>query len=156
MLTTACTKAMDYIRKFCFMLTLLYGVSVYSAEFDDLESRIDRMLERLSKVESETPDSCRFKALNLPFLQKLRKNSPNYFACFITGRSNLTNNETTDSFDHLESRVDQMLERLNKIDSQTSFRLHRKMKPEFSVESEDKLPKLFVPPLPQSGPNFRE
>ena len=48
---------MDYIRKFCFMLTLLYGVSVYSAEFDDLESRIDQMLERLSKVESETPDS---------------------------------------------------------------------------------------------------
>ena len=48
---------MIYIRKFCFMLTLLYGVSLYSAELDDLESRIDQMLERLSKVESETPDS---------------------------------------------------------------------------------------------------
>ena len=61
---------MIFIRLFSFLLTLLYGVSVYSAEFDDLESRIDQMLERLSKVESETPAPIRLIIQILHFHHK--------------------------------------------------------------------------------------
>ena len=102
---------MDYIRKFCFMLTLLYGVSVYSAEFDDLESRIDRMLERLSKVESETPDSQSVNNTNPPLPSQTDEDSPQIILpASSQAEVTLQNNENTDSFDHLESRVDQMLE----------------------------------------------
>ena len=144
---------MDYIRKFCFMLTLLYGVSVYSAEFDDLESRIDRMLERLSKVELETPDSQSVNNTNPPLPSQTDEELPQIILpASSQAEVTLQNNETTDSFDHLESRVDQMLERLNQIDSQTSPPPPpQDVETPVSVESEDKLPQIILPPLPQSG-----
>ena len=144
---------MDYIRKFCFMLTLLYGVSVYSAEFDDLESRIDRMLERLSKVESVTPDSQSVNYTNPPLTSQIDEDPPQIFLpASSQAEVTLQNNETIDSFDHLESRVDQMLERLNKIDFQTSPPPPpQDVETPVSVESEDKLPQIILPPLPQSG-----
>ena len=139
---------MDYIRKFCFMLTLLYGVSVYSAEFDDLESRIDQMLERLSKVESETPDSKSVNNTNPPLPSQTDEELPQIILpASSEAEVTLQNNENTDSFDHLESRVDQMLERLNKIDSQTSPPPPpQDMETPVSFESQDELPQIILPP----------
>ena len=146
---------MIFIRLFSFLLTLLYGVSVYSAEFDDLESRIDQMLERLSKVESETPAPHSVNNTNPPLPPQTDKDPPQIILpASSQAEVTLQNNETTDSFNHLESRVDQMLERLNKIDSQTSPPPPpQDVETTVSFESEDELPQIILPPLPQSGLN---
>ena len=144
---------MIFIRLFSFLLTMLYGVSVYSAEFDDLESRIDRMLERLSKVESETPDSQSVNNTNPPLPSQTDEDPPQIILpASSQAEVTLQNNENIDSFDNLESRVDQMLERLNKIDSKTSLPPPpQDVETPVSVESEDELPQIILPPLPQSG-----
>jgi hypothetical protein len=138
-------------RTFSVFLTFVLCTSLHPAELGDLERRIDQMLDRLNQVGSrnsslpptrQIQDQIPLQTEELPEI-----NLPASSEVEVTAQ----NNETTDSFDHLESRVDQMIQRLDKLDAKTSPEsLPQDVESPVPAPSHDQLPQIILPPTKET------
>ena len=134
---------------FFFLFLFLPLATIYSAELDDLETRIDQMLERLNKVESanskkvipepiteldlEMETEMALPTIPLPPLQS-EANTP-------------SNSEASQALNQLEDRIDNLLRRLNMESSPpVETPTEVKKQPRMNVPVPQKLPVSKDPP----------
>jgi hypothetical protein len=137
------------ISYFFSLFLLLPLAAIYSAELDDLEARIDQMLERLNKVESsdtkrpipEPPtqvDVGMETEMGLPTIS---------LPSLPPEESTPSNSEASQALDQLEGRIDNLLRRLN-MESTPFVEVPPKQKkqPKAISPEPQKLPESMDPP----------
>ncbi|MEK9772501.1 MAG: hypothetical protein VW576_02945 [Opitutae bacterium] len=106
---------MNWLRKLFFSFVLLSCLSLHSNELNDLESRIDQMLERLQKVDSKSTTASQppFEQEALPAVIVEDKLPEIILPSLPDEQSSINHNEVADSFNRLENRIDDLLNRLD-------------------------------------------
>ena len=161
--------------RFVFTLLIVPISALLSAEFDEIESRMDQLLERLNKMEpsnSSQPVEAPPNALDLSSIDREELPSISLPPLPSQNKSE-SKSEAPKVFDQLESRIDNLLRRLNMESSplaETSAQL--KKQPRVDIPKPQKLslsenpPNSFAlpdelgeqnfdpPPLPKNRFNF--
>jgi len=139
------------ISRFSYLLFLLLFLplaTIYSAELDDLETRIDQMLERLNKVESAK--SKKVTPEPLPQIDpemEIEMGLPTFpLPSLPADAKTQSNSEASQALNQLENRIDNLLRRLNIESSPLAETLAQvKKQPRVDVPKPQKLPQSENP-----------
>ena len=148
---------------FFFLFLFLPLATIYSAELDDLEARIDQMLERLNKVESSNTK----RPIAEPLTQEdvgmeTEMGLPSIsLPSLPPEKSNPSNSEASQALEQLDGRIDNLLRRLNMessplVEAQTQVTKQVQAsnpKPQKLPESENP-PNSFALPVDLGEQNF--
>jgi hypothetical protein len=134
---------------FFFLFLFLPLANIYSTELDDLETRIDQMLERLNKVESANSKNVTPEPLTeLDLEMETEMGLPATPRPSLQTEANTPpNTEASQALNQLENRIDNLLRRLNMessplVESQAQV----KKQPRVDVPEPQKLPESKDPP----------
>jgi hypothetical protein len=135
--------------RFFFTLLLLPISTLLSAELDEIESRMDQLLERLNKTEpSNSSQPVEAPPNPLDLISRDQDELPSIPPTALPSQNkSASKSEAPKVFDQLETRIDNLLRRLN-IESSplTETPAQVKKQPRVDVPKPQKLPKSENPP----------
>jgi len=134
---------------FFFLFLFFPLATIYSAELDDLETRIDQMLERLNKVESANSKKVTPEPLTeLDLEMETEMVLPTIPLAPLQLEANTpSNTEASQALNQLEDRIDNLLRRLNMESSPpVETPTEVKKQPRMNVPEPQKLPVIKDPP----------
>jgi hypothetical protein len=133
---------------FFFLFLFLPLANIYSTELDDLETRIDQMLERLNKVESANSKNVTPEPLTeLDLEMETEMGLPATPRPSLQTEANTPpNTEASQALNQLENRIDNLLRRLNmESSSLVESQAQVKKQPRVDVPKSQKLPESENP-----------